>query len=305
MLSSSPFVSVIMPNFNKGQYIRFAIESVLSQTYQKLELIIVDGGSTDESRTIIQKYASKYNNVFLITEKHNGRGAALNLGIEQARGELIAFIDSDDVYHKDKLSKQVQLFCDDRTFVCYTDAWIIDGSGATTGEIYNKDIVRIPKDGCDGIIFRQLLRYDYVMSSSVMIPKELLKLERFDTIVEIAEDWDIWVRLARRFSFRFIDEALYGYRIYGENTMSVRALPTSINIVRDWKNFLFLHKKWLKIFNDLDPANKKYVVKQIHNLEFRIIITKSRVAKYLFRYYDRSVHMRIFLKNLNKKWRAR
>jgi glycosyltransferase involved in cell wall biosynthesis len=304
-LSGSPLVSVVMPNLNKGHYIRFAIDSVLSQTYQKFELIIVDGGSTDESLNIIHEYASKYSNIVLVTKQHKGPGAAKNLGLGQTRGELIAFIDSDDVYDKDKLSRQVQLFGEDRNFVCFTDAWIIDGSGASTGEIYNRDIVRIPKEGCEGIIFRQLLRYDYVMGPSVMIPKDLLKLEKFDTTFDIAEDWDLWVRLARHFSFRFIEEALYGYRIFGGNTMSVYALPTSLNMVRESENILALHKKWLKIFDDLDPADRKRVVKQIRNLEFRLIIAKSRIAKYLCRYYDRSVNLRTLLRNLNEKWSRR
>jgi glycosyltransferase involved in cell wall biosynthesis len=294
-----------MPNLNKGHYIRFAIESVLSQTYQKLELIIVDGGSTDKSLSIIQEYASKHSNIVLVMKQHKGPGAAKNLGIEQARGELIAFIDSDDVYHKDKLSKQVQLFGADRNIVCYTDARIIDGSGASTGEIYNRDIVCIPKDGCEGIIFSRLLRYDYIMGPSVMMPKDILKLERFDTTFEIAEDWDLWVRLARHFSFRFIDEALYDYRIFGGNTTTVRVLPTSLNMVRDSENILVLHKKWLKIFDDLDPADRKYIVKQTRNLEFRLMIARSRVAKYLGRYYDRSANLRTLLRNLNEKWSRR
>lgn len=297
-MSSSPLVSVIMPNFNKGHYIRYAIESVLSQTYQKLELIIVDGGSTDESLSIIQKYASRHNNIVFVTEQHRGPGAAINLGIEQARGELIAFLGADDVYHKDKLSKQVQVFGDDRTFVCYTDAWIIDGSGALTGQIYNRDVIHIPKGGREGMIFRQLLRRSYIIAGSVMTPKDFLKLERFDTHFKIGEDWDLWVRLARHFSFRFIDEALYGYRIFVGNTTA----PTLPNRVRRLENILAIHKKWLKIFNDLDPADREYIVKQIRTLEFRLIMHKLRVDRYLYWYYDRSKRIRALYNSLDEKW---
>jgi glycosyltransferase involved in cell wall biosynthesis len=293
-----------MPNLNKGNYVRYAVESVLSQTYQNFELIVVDNGSTDESLSIIQKYASKHKNIVFVTEQHRGPSAARNLGIEQARGELITFLDSDDVYRKDKLSKQVQLFGDNRAFVCYTDGWIINGSGASTGEIYNRDLARIPKDGREGIIFRQLLRkYDYVIGASMMMPKDFLKLERFDTRFRTVEDPDLCVRLARHFPFRYIDEALYGYRIWGGNTWA----STSLNRDRDLRNLLALYKKWLKIFNDLDPADREHIEKRIRNLEFRLMMNKLSVVRYLYRCYDRSIGIssartRALLKNLNEKW---
>lgn len=283
-----------MPNFNKGKYIRYAIESVLLQTYENVELIIIDSGSTDESLNVIKKYASLHDNIFLVTAQRRGPGAARNLGIEQARGELIAFLDSDDIYHKDKLSKQVQLFGDDRNFVCYSDCWIIDGFGASTGEVYNRDLIHIPKGGREGIIFGSLLKYDYISSSSVMMPKDFLKLERFDTRFSTAEDWDLWVRLAWRFPFRYITEALYGYRIYDGNTTS----PTTLNRVRNLHTSLALHKKWLKILNDLDPADRNYILKRIRNLEFRLIMHKLKVDSYMNWCCNRSEGLRALMNRL-------
>jgi glycosyltransferase involved in cell wall biosynthesis len=302
-LSNLPLVSVVMPNLNKGNYIKNAIESVLSQTYQNYELIIVDNGSTDGSLNLIQKYAAKYKKILFVEENHRGPSAARNLGIERARGELIAFIDSDDIYHKDKLRQQVQLFGDNRNFVCYTNGWIIDEFGASTGEIYNTDLARIPKGGREGIIFRQLLRrYDYIIGASMMIPKEFLKLERFDINFSTVEDPDLFVRLAWRIPFRYISEALYGYRVWSGNTWASTS-NRDINL----KNILALHKKWLKVFKYMDPADREYVEKQIHNLEFRIIIHELSVFKYFFMFYDRTIGMRsarirTLVKHLNDKW---
>jgi len=295
-----------MPNLNKGNYIRYAIESVLLQTYPKFELIIVDNGSTDESLNIIQKYASKHKNIVFFTEQHRGPSAARNLGIEQARGELITFLDSDDIYRKDKLSKQVQLFGDDRTFVCYTDGWIINGSGVPTGETYNRDLAIIPEGGREGIIFRQLLRkYDYVLGASIMLPKDFLKLEKFDTRFRTVEDPDLFIRLAQHFPFRYINEALYGYRVWGGNTWT----STSLSRERNLKNILALHKKWLEILSDLDPADIKYIEKQIQNLEFRLIMQRLKVVRFLYGYYDRSIgkssaHTRTLFKRLKEKMGA-
>jgi glycosyltransferase involved in cell wall biosynthesis len=303
-LSNSPLISVVMPNLNKGKYIRYAIESVLSQTYQNFELIIVDNGSTDESISVIQKYASNHKKIVFVREKQKGPSAAMNHGIDQASGELITFLGSDDVYSKHKLGKQVQLFSESRAFVCYTDARIINELGAPTGETYNKDLARIPMGGCQGYIFRKLLRKcDYVLGGSLMIPKDFLKLERFDTSLVTLEDPDLCVRLARHYPFRYIDETLYAYRVYSGNTWS----STSCNRERNLRNILSLHKKWLRIFPELDPTDREYIEKQILRIEFRLMIDKSKIVRCLYGCYDRSLGLisarkRAVLKNLYEKF---
>ena len=101
-------VSIIMPSYNTGKYISESIESVIAQTYKKWELIIVDDCSNDLTIKVVQKYLKEYSNIFFIQlEKNSGAAAARNKGIEEAQGEYIAFIDSDDLWEKNKFECQI------------------------------------------------------------------------------------------------------------------------------------------------------------------------------------------------------
>ena len=119
-------VSVILANLNKGNYISQAIGSVLHQSYRKLELIVVDGGSIDDSVEVAETLAATDSRIHLLVEKRLGKSTALNRGIVESTGELIAFIDSDDLYHKEKLSHQVRLMQNlPGVSMCHTNGWII------------------------------------------------------------------------------------------------------------------------------------------------------------------------------------
>ena len=103
----NPLVSVIIGNYNYGHFLAEAIDSVLQQTYRHFELIVVDDGSTDNSREVIESYQGKLKAIF---QPNSGQGVAFNTGIGEARGEIICFLDADDYYHPDKLSKIVSSF---------------------------------------------------------------------------------------------------------------------------------------------------------------------------------------------------
>ncbi|MEO1180761.1 MAG: glycosyltransferase, partial [Cyanobacteria bacterium J06636_28] len=106
-MEPSILVSVIISNYNYGRFITEAIESVLNQTYSNVELIVVDDGSTDNSRDIIQSYSHRLISVF---QENSGQGAAFNVGLTQASGDIICFLDADDYYRPDKLEKVVAAF---------------------------------------------------------------------------------------------------------------------------------------------------------------------------------------------------
>jgi hypothetical protein len=106
-LSAQPFVSVVLNNYNYGQYLEAAIGSVLSQTYTHFELIVVDDGSTDNSREIATKFADK---AVLVFKENAGQASALNAGVARARGEIVCFLDSDDLWLPGKLRRVVEVF---------------------------------------------------------------------------------------------------------------------------------------------------------------------------------------------------
>lgn len=258
---SDPFlVSVIMPNYNKGPYVRAAIESILLQTYHNFELVIVDDGSTDESPSIIRNYQTRDSRIVYVERSHLEVSSARNLGIETAHGELIAFMDSDDVCSKDKLSKQVDLFrSSNEIFLCYTNGWIVDQKGEATGKIFHRDLQPIPKGYQEGYLFSLLLHRNYLLSASMMIPKQCFQTEKFDTYLPIGQDTDLWVRLARKFPFRYVSEPLYGYRIYPGNRWS----PGNMDAIL--KSHVLRYEKWLQIFKDIDDSDRRVIVKHLWN----------------------------------------
>lgn len=129
--SESTRVSVIIGNYNYGRFIREAIESVLNQTYSNFELIVVDDGSTDNSRDVIQSYGDRLIPVF---QDNAGQGAAFNAGLEHATGDIICFLDSDDYYRQDKLEKVVEAFAAHPDWVQLAHGRTsIDGEGTVLG----------------------------------------------------------------------------------------------------------------------------------------------------------------------------
>lgn len=117
-------VSIIMPSFNTAQHISCAIQSVLDQTYKSFELIIVDDGSTDHSKEIIQSFDDT-RIVFIALEKNQGPQYVRNLALSKAKGEYIAFLDSDDFWEKDKLEKQIDFMEKTNTPLSYTPYFTI------------------------------------------------------------------------------------------------------------------------------------------------------------------------------------
>lgn len=116
----APLVSVIINNYNYGRFLTQAIESVLKQTYQNFELIVVDDGSTDNSREIIESYKDCLTAIF---QKNAGQGEAINAGSAKSNGEIICFLDSDDYFHKDKLAKVVAAFLNHPEWVQISHCW--------------------------------------------------------------------------------------------------------------------------------------------------------------------------------------
>jgi len=132
-IQATPLVSVIINNYNYARYLPEAIESVLKQTYQNFELIVVDDGSTDNSREVIELYKDS---LIAIFQENAGQGEALNTGIAKSQGEIICFLDADDYFHTDKLAKVVAAFLEHPQWVQIAHCWIsINREGLPTNRI--------------------------------------------------------------------------------------------------------------------------------------------------------------------------
>jgi glycosyltransferase involved in cell wall biosynthesis len=176
-----------------------AIDSVLAQDGPRFELIIVDDGSTDGTSRILQKYGSK---IVRIRQENRGVSAARNTGLDAAKGDLITFLDSDDLWLPGKLAIQVDFF---RTrpdaLICQTEEiWIRNGVRVNPKKKHKKPA---------GQIFERSLKLCLVSPSAVMMRRELFdKVGRFDESLPACEDYDLWLRVGSRFPVYLIDTPL-------------------------------------------------------------------------------------------------
>ena len=203
-------VSVIVPAYNAMTYLPKTIDSVLEQTFTDFEVIIVNDGSSDD----IEKWVDTItdNRVRLISQKNQGAATARNTGIAHAKGEYIAFLDSDDLWEQTKLEKQVNCL-DNNPDVGLVYAWIssIDENGNNRGKIF--------ANNAEGYVWEKLIEENIVMSgSAAMVRRDCFeKLGVFDQNLRFAEDWEMWIRIARNYSFAAIKEPLVYYRHHPNN----------------------------------------------------------------------------------------
>lgn len=192
-------ISVIIPSFNRVTLLQRAIESVLSQSCSADEIIVVDDGSTDNTRQVIK---TRYPKINYIYQSNKGVSVARNTGITQAKGKWICLLDSDDSWQPDKLKKQIQALMDNPDYLlCHTnETWY------RNEKILNQ-ATKHKKRG--GFIFQYCLPLCAISPSSVMIDKKLFNdVGLFDETLPACEDYDMWLRICSKYPVLFIDEAL-------------------------------------------------------------------------------------------------
>jgi glycosyltransferase involved in cell wall biosynthesis len=204
-------ISVIIPTYNRANLIEKAIKSVLKQTYQDFEIIIVDDGSTDNTEEIIRGFKDKRVKYIKKYKMNRGISVARNIGIKIARGKYIAFLDSDDEWFPEKLNKQIKILQDGspELGVVYSISCYIDESGKNINKLRNSKKV-------EGYIYEDLLGKNYVGTpSTVLIRKECFhQVGLFDDLLNAQEDWDMWIRIAKYYRFALIKIPLVKYRLH-------------------------------------------------------------------------------------------
>ena len=194
--------------YNGEEYLRQAIDSVFNQTYQDWEIIFVDNCSTDNSQDIARSYGDK---VRIVRTKSNiPLYAARNYGIEHAAGEYVAFLDTDDIWLPDKLLKQIELLTTSLSDVVFTDVETIDS--------LEKPVKRkLPRKHRGAIVNRLLFR-NFIAISSVLMKKNVFATCQFNECYTLVGDYDLWIRLAIKFRFDYVDEKLVQYRVHEKST---------------------------------------------------------------------------------------
>jgi len=198
-LSNSPLVSVILPVYNRAWCIGQAVDSVLAQTYGNRELIVVDDGSTDGTDRLLHQYGGQ---ISVIRQPNRGVSAARNRGVRATCGDLIAFLDSDDLWLPEKLARQTAFFQDHpETRICQTEEiWIRNGIRVNP---------RVRHQKPSGDIFARSLALCLVSPSAVMLERGLFQeTGGFDESLPAAEDYDMWLRIGARLPVFLIEEPL-------------------------------------------------------------------------------------------------
>jgi glycosyltransferase involved in cell wall biosynthesis len=209
-MTDRPLVSVIIPAYNAARFVAQAVESVLAQSYRPVEILVIDDGSTDDTARVLEPYRDA---IRYIRQPNGGPSRARNNGLAHARGELIAFLDADDVWLPDKLSRQVRCLEESPAVgVVHCDTYNLDEqSGARSRRA-------TPRDDFAGNCYARLFRGNQVTYSTVVIRRECLdRVGPMDERYTHAEDYDLLLRLARRFPFAYVPEPLAVYRLHDTN----------------------------------------------------------------------------------------
>ena len=248
--SDHPLVSVIIPTYNRGWVLQEAVESVLAQDFDDFELIVVDDGSTDNTRDILASYAD----IIVLGQPNQGISAARNNGVTHARGALIAFLDSDDLWLPQKLMVQVEFFQQNpETLICQTqETWVRNGRRVNAGRRHQKQ---------SGMFFERSLELCLVSPSAVMMKKAFFKeMGGFDESLPACEDYDLWLRINARHPIDLIDQPLIVKRGGHDDQLSSKP---------GLDKYRISSIKKLLDGGDLSPAQKIAAI--------RVLMQKSRI----------------------------
>jgi glycosyltransferase involved in cell wall biosynthesis len=215
-------VSVVVPAFNRGFIIGAALESVLNQTYQDWEAVIVDDGSTDNTREIVRDYARSDSRMRLIEHQHQkGAQAARNTGIRNARGAWIAFLDSDDRWLPHSLEARLRLLQKGLHHVVHSDCYMLSSG--------SNNLERFGVPPMQGQVYTELLRRSGPMFPALLVLKRALTaINYLDENIGAYQEWDTAIRLAKHFSFEFVAEPTFIYDCRHANTISKDSLREAV-----------------------------------------------------------------------------
>ena len=201
-----PLVSIITPSYNQGQFIQATIESVLSQDYPNIEYIIVDGASTDVTAEVVKPYT---NRLTWISEKDRGQSEAINKGFRMAKGSIVAWLNSDDIYLPGAISAAVAAFEQHpRTGAVYGEGFQIDKEG----KVKSKFPFTEPFN-----LWKLTHSLDYILQQTVFFRGDALQqVGLLDESLHYGMDWDILVRLGKRFGLTYIPVEMGAIREYGD-----------------------------------------------------------------------------------------
>jgi glycosyltransferase involved in cell wall biosynthesis len=206
-LGKEPLVSIITPSYNQGRFIEETMLSIKNQTYPNIEHIICDGGSTDETLDVIRKHEGTYNLRWL-SEPDNGQADAINKGFNMARGEIVTWINSDDIYLSTEALRKVV-----DAFRAYPAADMVAGDGMYIDHI-GRWLYPAPQWNKKRVCLKHLRYANSLIQPATFFRRHVLQDCRCDTAFYYAFDWDLFLCITRRYNVLPIDDIIAGFRIH-------------------------------------------------------------------------------------------
>jgi glycosyltransferase involved in cell wall biosynthesis len=258
-------ISVIIPVYQGAKTISQAIDSVLNQSFKDYEIIVVDDGSTDNLNGVLNKYGEK---IKLIKQMKSGVSASRNNGIKNSSGELIAFLDADDIWLPNKLAQQVKMFdANPHLGVVFGNVYFWDG------KIYQDKTYFDLMQPYRGEIITPFFAVDFVPFLSVLMRKKILnKTDLFDETIRYVEDYELLLRIALNWEFDYVDFPVGAYRISNQQ-VSKDYLQVADYLLKMKESF------YLKNINVLGNANKKIINRGLHNKYIKLAMLYMKEGK--------------------------
>lgn len=294
---NKPIISIIIPTYNRERLIARSVKSVLNQTYQDFEIIIVDDASTDNTRELVAGFNDERIR-YVRHEENKGEAAARNTGIKAARGDYIAYQDSDDEWFPEKLARQIKLLEDasPEVGVIYTGFWKTENHGRTY----------IPFSWVNqknGDIHKELLKGNFIGSPVVLIKRECFsKVGLFDERLRNLVDWEMWLRISKHYHFRCVDEPLVVAHYDSDNVSdNPDSLIDALKLVLEKNHDEFeaekklLAKHWINIGNLLVATGKikkghRYIINALRLYPFSMRLLSSAFLGF-FGLYEKVVRI--------------
>jgi glycosyltransferase involved in cell wall biosynthesis len=231
-----PLISVVTPSFQQARYVERTLRSVLEQGYPRLEYWVIDGGSTDGTVEILERYRRLYpDTLHYVSEPDGGQAAAVNKGLARARGEILGWLNSDDTYEAGSLAAIA------RAFLEHPDCDVVYGKARLVSE---HDEPLAPYPTLPEFDWHTLIHQCFLCQPTVFFRRAVLEHGyRLDEALHLCLDYDFWIRLGRRFKFRFLDRHLANSRIYPTN----KTLGQRSRVFEEAFRVLKRHYGWLPL----------------------------------------------------------
>ncbi len=255
--SPVPKISVIIPTYNSARYLPEAIESVLAQSYRDFEIIVIDDGSTDNTKDVVRPYRDR---IIYLHGDNAGPSAARNRGIRASSGPYVAFLDADDLWYPDKLKRQLEVFSANRDYdLVHTDASYTRSLSSPPERTW----FSLKKKVSSGSVFSDLLNECFIILSSVVVKRECLeRVGLFDQKIGRWEGYDLWLRIAFERQIGLIETPLYFRRIHETNRFYSDPL-------KEVSNYITVMKKWQDRSQDLADSDRKKIRLQLSGAYLR------------------------------------